>query len=84
MMDIVRKRNDEINIRKLSKQLDCVVVETIAKSGQGMRTLVSALVNHDAHISKLNVYESRINKVTFQIETMISRFKPTLKFDAMT
>lgn len=83
MMDIVRKRNDEINIRKLSKQLDCVVVETIAKSGQGMKTLVSALVNHDAHISKLNVYESRINKVTFQIETMINRFQPTLKFDAI-
>lgn len=83
MMDIVRKRNDEINIRKLSKQLDCVVVEIIAKSGQGMKTLVSALVNHDAHISKLNVYESRINKVTFQIETMINRFQPTLKFDAI-
>lgn len=83
MMDIVRKRNDEINLKKLSKQLDCVVIETIAKSGQGMRTLVSTIANHEARVSKLNVYESRINKAVFQVETIINHFQPTLKFDAI-
>ena len=42
MMDIVKKRGDVIDVKKLSKELGVPVVETAAIKGEGTRELVEA------------------------------------------
>ena len=42
MMDIVRKRGDVIDVKKLSKELGVTVVETAAIKGEGTKELVEA------------------------------------------
>lgn len=41
MMDIVRKNGDQINIRNLSKELGCEVIETSAVKGEGTKELIT-------------------------------------------
>ncbi len=42
MMDIVKKRGDVIDVKKLSKELGVTVVETAAIKGEGTKELVEA------------------------------------------
>lgn len=44
MMDIVRKNNDQIDIKTLSKELGCEVVEISALKNDGMNTLIKTIL----------------------------------------
>ncbi len=44
MMDIVRRKGDQINIRELSRQLGCEVVEISALKGDGIQNAAEAAV----------------------------------------
>ena len=44
MMDIVRRKGDKIDIRELSRQLGCEVVEISALKGDGVQTAAEAAV----------------------------------------
>ena len=44
MMDIVRKQNDKIDVKALSKRLGCPVVELSAASGQGIDEVSKAAI----------------------------------------
>lgn len=41
MMDVVRRRGDEIDVNKLAQQLGCPIVETAAITGDGLQQVVS-------------------------------------------
>ena len=45
MIDVVRKRGDIIDIKKLEKKLGCKVVETSALKGIGLKELIEEKIN---------------------------------------
>ena len=44
MMDVVRKAGDKVNVKELSKALDCQVVEISALKGDGVKAVAEAAV----------------------------------------
>ena len=54
MMDIVKKRGDVIDVKKLSQELGVPVVETAAIKGEGTKELVEAATVSYTH---LDVYK---------------------------
>lgn len=55
MMDVVKQRGSQINLRLLSKRLGCPVVGLVAKRGEGIDELKETLLKsyHQRHVSKL-------------------------------
>ena len=44
MMDVVRKNGDQINVKELSRQLGCEIVEISALKGDGVMDAAEAAV----------------------------------------
>ena len=69
MMDIVRKNNDSIDIKKLSDELGCEVVEISALKGDGLNKAVESAVN--AAQAKAVVSAERIHKYSQAVENAL-------------
>nr|WP_321391737.1 ferrous iron transport protein B [uncultured Desulfuromusa sp.] len=52
MMDDAKKQGIRIDRNKLSELLNCPVVETVARSGQGKKELIEAAIKHAQHKNK--------------------------------
>ena len=52
MNDILRKKNINVSIEKLSKELNCDVVKINGRSGKGIESLISAIENNLMEISE--------------------------------
>ena len=74
MIDIVRKRGDEINIEALSKTLGCEIVETSALRGQGSKDVAEkaiALAKAKKEIKLPPVFAGPIEHAIAHIEEII-------------
>lgn len=69
MMDIVRKNNDSIDIKNLSDELGCEVVEISALKGDGLNKAVESAVN--AAQAKAVVSAERIHKYSQAVENAL-------------
>ena len=69
MMDIVRKNNDSIDIKKLSDELGCEVVEISALKGDGLNKAVESAVN--AAQAKAVVSAERMHKYSQAVENAL-------------
>lgn len=83
MMDVVHSRNDQIHVDHLSKLLDARVVEVVAKHNKGLDKLIHEIINLYPKSSKLNCFSQEVSSAIYQIESVINRFQPTLRFDAI-
>ncbi|MGE4549134.1 MAG: ferrous iron transport protein B [Intestinibacillus sp.] len=73
MMDIVRKRGDKVDIRKLSAQLGCPIIETAAIKGEGsMEAAEAAIRQADKGASPaLHRFSEPVEKALAEISDMI-------------
>lgn len=71
MIDVVRKRGDKIDIKKLEEELKCKVIETSAVKGEGLKEAVKAATTL-ADKSSVQETEKRFDKET---EKSISEIK---------
>lgn len=63
MMDVVDKYGDKIDTEKLSKELGCIVVETSAISGKGLKELINIAIevgNNGASIKPLHKFNKKV------------------------
>lgn len=67
MMDIVKKKNDKIHIKKLSEKLGCKVVEISALRGEGIKELAREAVE----IAKAKKTNEVIYQFTESVENVI-------------
>lgn len=76
MTDIIRKNGDEINIKELSKQLGCEVVETSAIKGEGCinaAQIAIDIVNKNTKFFSKHAFSSNIESALKQIESIIEK-----------
>lgn len=74
MMDIVAKNNDKINIKKLSKELGCQIVEISALKGKGIKDAADRaviLANSKRVNAPIHKFDSAIEDKLDQIEAML-------------
>ena len=74
MMDIVKKRGDVIDVKKLSKELGVPVVETAAIKGEGTRELVEAAKKAAAakNAPAKHAFSESIENALTEIEKLIA------------
>ncbi|MBP1924930.1 ferrous iron transport protein B [Sedimentibacter acidaminivorans] len=71
MMDIVKKIGTEINVEKLSNELNCPIAEISAINGLG----VKALMNKAIEVAKKNSYNLIQNKFSKPVQDAISEIE---------
>jgi ferrous iron transport protein B len=74
MMDVVRKSGDTINAEKLSRSLGCVVAETSAARGEGLRELAELAVKiarEKKAAAVLHEFGPNIEKAIGHIEKLV-------------
>lgn len=74
MMDIVAKNNDKIDVKKLSKELGCQVVEISALKGKGIKEAADravALANSKRINAPIHKFDSAVEEKLDQIEAML-------------
>ena len=74
MMDIVAKNNDKIDVKKLSKELGCQVVEISALKGKGIKEAADravTLANSKRINAPIHKFDSAVEEKLDQIEAML-------------
>lgn len=74
MMDIVIKNNDKIDVKKLSRELGCQVVEISALKGKGIKEAAEcavALVNSKRINTPIHKFDRAVEEKLDQIEAML-------------
>ncbi len=77
MMDEVEKRGDTIYIEKLKEQLGIEIIPIVARSGKGIKELISAAIQ----ISKIPKNSKSLNIFNSDIENCISEIKNIINED---
>lgn len=75
LIDVVRKNGDQIDVEKLSKELGCVVVETAAVKGEGLKELMDkavALAKSGKRTAAQHRFEQSIEGAVDAISNLIS------------
>ncbi|MCD8047231.1 MAG: 50S ribosome-binding GTPase, partial [Clostridiales bacterium] len=79
MMDVVKKRGDQINVEKLSRELGCPIVETAAVTGEGLDEMAKKAVelanNHQAAPAPkgfIKEIESALTEISAAIEGKVA------------
>ncbi len=73
MMDIVRKKGEIIDVKKLENIMGCPVIETSALKGEGLKSLVdNAIKRVNEENKKLYVFTPRLEKAIREIESIIT------------
>ena len=78
MMDIVRKNGDQINIKELSRQLGCPVLEISALKGTGIMEAAEAAVKAAAgpHTEPQHTFSGPVEHAIAHIEEAVLHDKP--------
>ncbi len=79
MMDIVRKNGDKIDVRKLSEELGCAIVETSAVRNEGCMEAVEKaieVVNSGEKTVPQHTFSSHIEKALEEISVIIEKNAP--------
>lgn len=74
MMDIVKKRGENINVSKLSKIIGCPIVETSALKGNGLKILIEKaldLLSQEYSYKPLDIFSNEIKNALTKIEEII-------------
>lgn len=74
MMDIVRKNGDKIDVRKLSNELGCLIVETSALKGEGSRQAAEECIKaaeEKRHAQLPHVFRGTVEHAIAHIEDII-------------
>ncbi len=74
MMDIVKKRGENINVSKLSKIIGCPIVETSALKGNGLNILIEKaldLLSQEYSYKPLDIFSNEIKNALTKIEEII-------------
>ncbi|MBR1892002.1 MAG: ferrous iron transport protein B [Lachnospiraceae bacterium] len=74
MMDIIKKRGDRIDIKKLSAQLGCEVVETSALHEKGLKELVASakkLANAHKSVKPEKKFSESVEKAISEAEALL-------------
>ena len=79
MMDIVRKNGDKINIRELSKQLGCRVVEISALKGEGIINAVETAIGaaENKQVTSVCNFSESVEEAVTHIEEISEKYIPT-------
>ena len=78
MMDLVRKNGDQINIKELSRQLGCRVVEISALKGTGVMEAAEAAIAaaSGAHTEPQHTFSGAVEHAIAHIEEAVLHDKP--------
>ena len=78
MMDVVKKNGDQINVKELSRQLGCPVVEISALKGTGIMEAVEAAVSAAAgpHTEPQHTFSGPVEHAIAHIEEAVLHDKP--------
>ena len=78
MMDVVKKNGDQINVKELSHQLGCPVVEISALKGTGIMEAVEAAVSAAAgpHTEPQHTFSGPVEHAIAHIEEAVLHDKP--------
>ena len=78
MMDVVKKNGDQINVKELSRQLGCPVVEISALKGTGIMEAAEAAVSAAAgpHTEPQHTFSGPVEHAIAHIEEAVLRDKP--------
>lgn len=81
MTDVVKKRGDEINIEKLSKEIGCKVIEISALKGTGIKEVAEACIDSakNAKTVPLHKLDKRVEDAIAQITSLIKGKVPQEK-----
>ena len=79
MMDVVKKNGDQINVKELSRQLGCPVVEISALKGTGIMEAAEAAVSAAAgpHTEPQHTFSGPVEHAIAHIEEAVLHDKPT-------
>ncbi|MBZ4670874.1 MAG: feoB1 [Oscillospiraceae bacterium] len=73
MMDIVKKRGDKIDVKKLSEELGCEIVETSALKNEGSFDAAKKAIEAASHeFSPKKIFSGEIQKTLAEIENIYS------------
>ncbi len=73
MMDSAKKNGITIDVQKLSDELGCPVIETVALKGEGIDKVISAIVSGDATVPKVPKYSDAIEKYISIVDDEIGK-----------
>ena len=78
MMDVVKKNGDQINVKELSRQLGCPVVEITALKGPGIMAAAEAAVSAAAgpHTEPQHTFSGPVEHAIAHIEEAVLHDKP--------
>ena len=78
MMDVVKKNGDQINVKELSRQLGCPVVEISALKGTGIMEAAEAAVSAAAgpHTEPQHTFSGPVEHAIAHIEEAVLQDKP--------
>ena len=78
MMDVVKKNGDQINVKEISRQLGCPVVEISALKGTGIMEAVEAAVSAAAgpHTEPQHTFSGPVEHAIAHIEEAVLHDKP--------
>ncbi|MCQ4794058.1 ferrous iron transport protein B [Anaerofustis stercorihominis] len=74
MMDIIKKKGEIINTKKLEEQIGCKVVEISALKGEGTKNLISEAKKVSCEKKKIDIkhtFDSKVEKSLIEIEEII-------------
>ena len=74
MMDVVKKRGDKIDIRKLSEKLGCPIVETSALKGTGLTKLIETALG----VAKTVAVQPIVHKFAADVEASLTDIEGVL------
>lgn len=73
MMDIVRKKGEIIDVKKLENVLGCPVIETTALKGEGLKLLIDKAIERvNKENKKLDLFSDKIENAINEIENVIN------------
>ena len=73
MMDIVEKHGTKINIKKLSNQLNCPIIEISALKNKGLTELIQAVIStKDLNVTLNAIFNDKVEEVIEDISALIS------------
>lgn len=77
MVDLVRKNGDKIDVKKLSRELGCPVMEVSALKGEGSKDLISCAVEL-AEANQIATHHKFSQDIEASINTIESIIKPVI------
>lgn len=75
MMDVVRKNGDKIDIQKLSKELNCEVVEISALNSEGVENCINKCIE----VAKQNKRPNEIHVFTGSVEHALAHIEESIQ-----